>query len=298
MPTIYAQRLTPTDIKQLQDENQKLRNQVLDRMFACPICDEEFETYDKDQIRAHCRLHQQQLEEAGQCPSCCDPQWVFMTNFEKRSHFAMHQDQHESAKIKDFYKSQRCPVCDVDLSKTKPEQVIRHCLEHSPGQFRFCDRCGLNERDCNAEELSHHHFKCRLADDRQAGDPEPVFCKNCGLNTTRATPEQNQAHLKQCHEGPPGRFCIKCGLNETDHLWNRPAIAKHDSHCTPPSGFHKKFCEKCGIEVASMNTTATALHQMTCGNVDPPDLSDDRARLIGPSSLAPIFQNIYNLISW
>lgn len=48
MPTIYAQRLTPTDIKYLQDENQKLRNQVLDRMWACQICDMGFETYGQD----------------------------------------------------------------------------------------------------------------------------------------------------------------------------------------------------------------------------------------------------------
>ena len=280
MPTIYAQRLTPTDIKQLQDENQKLRNQVLDRMFACPICDEEFETYDQDKIRAHCRLHQQQLEEVGQCPSCGDPQWVFMTNLEQRSHFATHQDQNESAKIKNFYRNQHCPVCDMDLSRTKPEQVIRHCLEHSPGQIQFCDRCGLNEKDCNVEELNNHHHKCRLADDRQGGDPEPVFCSNCGLNITCATLERNQAHLKQCREGSPGKFCTKCGLNETGPHWEGLAVPKHDSHCKPPSGFTKKFCEKCGIEVGSLDATGTTHHQKSCRQVERPDISD-RARLLG-----------------
>jgi hypothetical protein len=42
MPTIYAQRLTPTDIRKLQDENQALRNQVMELIFKCPICNVEF----------------------------------------------------------------------------------------------------------------------------------------------------------------------------------------------------------------------------------------------------------------
>jgi hypothetical protein len=280
MPTIYIQRLTPTDIKQLQNENQKLRNQVLDRIFTCPICDEDFETFEKDKIRDHCRQHQEQLAEAGQCPSCGDPQWAFLTNDQKRSHFAIHRHQHESAIIKKFYEDQCCPVCDRDLSKMKADLVIRHCLEHAPGQVQFCDRCGLNELDCTNQELNHHHLKCRLADDRNTGDPEPVFCENCGMNITRATDEENQAHQKDCYLGPKGRFCMKCGLNETGHGWEKAAIAKHNSHCTPPSGFNKKYCTKCRTELGSLGEAEIAQHRNTCRLVEP-GLSTERSRIIG-----------------
>lgn len=280
MPTIYAHRLTPTDIKQLQDENQKLRNQVLDRMNACPICSEVFEAYETDNIRDHVKQHQKQLEEGGQCPSCGDPQWVFMTNDEKRSHFAIHQYHNESATIKQFYKDQHCPVCDRDLSKLTPEKVIHHCLEHAPGQVQYCDRCGLGEKDCNTEELQHHRNKCRLAKDRYPFEPEPVFCNNCGLDVTRATPDDNIKHQKNCRKGPKGRFCVQCGLNMSMHHWNQEAIDKHNSHCMPPSGLKKKFCEKCRAEMASLDAIGRSHHQQTCRSVEPA-VPSEQARIAG-----------------
>lgn len=253
MPTIYAQHLTPTDIRKLQDENQALRNQVLERIFKCPICNVEFEAYEQDKKLVHVKEHQQQLQEVGKCPSCGDPQWAFMTNDEKRTHFAMHQCQNEGAKIKQFYEDQHCPVCDRDLSNLTLEQVIRHCLEHAPGQVQYCDRCGLNEKDCNTEELRHHHYNCRLAKDRLPYETPPKFCNNCGTDITVTTPDQNAKHRQQCHAGPKGRFCTKCGLNMTAHHWNRAAIDKHNSHCQPPRGFKKKFCQKCRIELGSLD---------------------------------------------
>ena len=280
MPTIYVQRLTPTDIKQLQDENQKLRNKVLDRMDACPICSETFEAYETDKIRDHVKQHQKQLEEAGQCPSCGDPQWAFMTNYEKRTHFATHQYHNESATIKQFYKDQHCPVCDRDLSRLTPEQVINHCLEHAPGQVQYCNRCGLDEKDCNAEELDHHRHKCRLAKDRYPFEPEPVFCKNCGLDVTHATPDDNIKHQKNCREEPMGRFCMKCGLNMSMHHWNQEAIDRHSSHCMPPSGLKKKFCEKCRTEMASLDTIGRSHHQQTCRWVEPV-VPSEQARITG-----------------
>ena len=274
MPTVYARRLTPTDIGQLQDENQKLRNQVLDRIFACPICDEEFKTDDKEKVRTHVREHQQQLEEVGQCPSCGDSSWAFMTNDEKRMHFAAHQHHHKSMKIQKFYNDQRCPVCDREFSKLKPELVVRHCLEHAPGQLQFCDRCGLHETDCNIEELNHHHLKCRLAEEKQLGDPEPEFCKFSGLNITALTSTEKLDRVKAFLEGSSGKFCPRCGLDETGSHWSRAAIAEHDSHCVAPSGFAKKFCEKCGIKVASLDGLRIANHQRTCRMVEPKQPSD------------------------
>jgi len=278
MPTIFAQRLTPTDISQLHAENQKLRNQVLDRILACPICDEEFETYEKDQIRDHIRLHQQLLEESGQCPSCGDPQWAFMTNDEKRAHFSTHQSQHEGSKIKKFYADQRCPVCDMDLSKMRPEHVIRHCLDHAPGQVRFCDRCGLDELDCDAMELDHHHISCRLAEARKPGDPVPKFCANCGLSGTHLTPDQNVKHLVECRSDTAGKFCTKCALDQSS--LTAAAIAKHQSHCVSPCGFAKRFCEKCCTEVASLDAHGTAHHHKACRLAEP-DMSTERSRLLG-----------------
>lgn len=282
MPTIYAQRLTPTDIKQLQDENQKLRNQVLDRIFACPICNEEFETYEKDKIRDHVRQHQKQLEEAGNCPSCGDPQWVFMTNDEKRMHFATHQYNTESAKVKHFYQDQHCPVCDRGLSKMKPEEVIHHCLDHAPGQVQYCDRCGLDEKDCTTEELRHHRYECRLAEDRQAGEPEPTFCKNCGEDQTCDTVEEFLKHQKHYWDGSTGRFCTKCRLNMTAHHSTRAAINKHDSHCMLFSGVKKKFCEKCRTEVFSLDEIGKSHHHQNCHQVEP-TVPSEQSRIIGMS---------------
>lgn len=91
LPTIFLQRLTPSDIGKLYDENQYLRNSVLDRMLICPICNTHVGASDKSKIQAHFYHHREQIESAGKCPSCNSEQWAFMTKSQKRNHLVEHQ---------------------------------------------------------------------------------------------------------------------------------------------------------------------------------------------------------------
>lgn len=43
LPTIYAQRITVSDVGQVLDENEFLRGKVLERQVKCEICTESFE---------------------------------------------------------------------------------------------------------------------------------------------------------------------------------------------------------------------------------------------------------------
>lgn len=192
-----------------------------------------------------------------------------MSNVGKKFHFAMHQLKQEDAKVKQLYQDQHCPVCEMDFSTKKLDEIIHHCLKHTPGQVQYCDRCGLNLKDCNQDELSHHHHSCRLAKDRPDGDPEPVICKTCGLHLTTLTSAERLKQQKDCHQKNKGTFCAKCGLDMSAPNWNRAAIAKHDSHCMPPSGFRKNFCQKCRTELATLDDIGVSHHQRTCRRVEP-----------------------------
>jgi hypothetical protein len=266
MPTIYSQRLTPTDIQKLVDENQSLRNKLLDRMTLCQICDAEFREFDKEQIRDHIQQHVDQLKEVGRCPCCSDSQWAFMTADEKKSHLLIHQNQNETDKMKDFFNDQFCFACDKDLSRLMPEDIMHHCYSHSSDSIKFCDRCGLDKSQCNELEIINHQEVCVRRPARYDGEKDDEYCGFCGLDTTNETADQRARHRTACpSKADSGYYCTRCSLSfSNDQIWTPTAIATHNDHCKPPRGYKRKFCVKCQQEFSKLDDNGRAAHQRNC----------------------------------
>jgi uncharacterized protein with PIN domain len=264
MPTVYAQRLTPTDIGELIEENQTLRNRVLERMWACPICNLPFKKYDIAKIREHAQEHNKQMQEAGQCPLCGTSDWAFMSMDQKWEHLQWHMAKNFATAKPDPWQQVQCPACDMDFSMMRPETIIAHCLRHSPSIVQCCGRCGLNKAQCTNEELIHHQQACREAPDRKTGDPVPKFCECCGKDTSTQTRSRELLHSRDCkrHMTIGKTFCTKCGLDITtlDDL----QISAHTSRCTTPRGITGQFCGRCATDLSKLDTIGTAGHQQTC----------------------------------
>lgn len=267
MPTVYAQRLTPTDIEQLIEENQTLRNKALERIWACPICNVSFKNYESVKIREHAQEHIKQIKEAGQCPLCGISDWAFMSADQKWEHLQWHIAKSLPVDGPGHWQQVYCPGCDMDLSRMRPQNIVAHCLGHNSSTARWCDRCGLDVEQCTNEELKHHWKVCREAPDRMAGDPQPKFCNCCGKDTSTDTRTQHLLHSRDCKPHNKSSFCTKCGFDITtlDGLQR----AAHASHCTPPGGMAGKFCARCATDLSKLDTVATAVHQQTCRANDP-----------------------------
>jgi hypothetical protein len=265
LPTIYAHHLTATDIGELQDENQNLRNMVLERMWSCSICDQVFNNYDRDQIREHGREHINQIQESGQCPWCGNTNWAFMSSDKKRHHLKWHMAEESTTNMSDFWRQAQCPACDMSFATMKPEFIIDHCLKHSPDIVQYCDKCGLHEAKCINEELLHHRRVCREAPDRQQGDPLPTFCESCGKDTSSHTNLQKSLHSRDCQNGltPVNRtFCAKCGLETS--TFNNLELTGHASRCAVPRGITGKYCSRCATDLSELDVTGTSRHLQTC----------------------------------
>jgi uncharacterized protein with PIN domain len=264
-PTVYAHRITPSDFDELAEENQTLRNKVLERMWACPICNTTFKNYNKTTIREHVQEHIKQIQEAGECPICGDANWAFMSIDQRRGHFAWHMAKEQDAAKQASWQQVQCPACDIDLSNMRPEAIVEHCLKHSPGIVQYCDKCGLHEANCTKYEILHHDQVCRAAPERQKTDPEPVFCESCGKDTANQTQIQKALHTRDCQTMPTASsktFCTKCGLDIT--TFNNMQLTRHNSHCRVPRGFKRKFCGRCATDVSELDTTQKARHRRLC----------------------------------
>jgi hypothetical protein len=273
LPTVYAQRLTPTDIDQLLEENQNLRNKVLDRMWSCPICDVALNHHDNDKIREHGEEHIKQMEEAGQCPWCENTNWAFMTRDQKQHHFQQHMSMEQTDQIRKFWKQIQCPACDIDFTGMTPEVIIKHCLKHNPNVVQYCDKCGLHEAACTEGELINHRKTCREAPDWKEGEPLPAFCEFCGKDTSTQTEAELLLHERDCLNIPRAnfeRFCTKCGLDIS--ILNNRDLAGHDSRCRAPRGHRKRFCARCGTNLTGLDETGKFRHGETC-HLDEPAIS-------------------------
>jgi len=273
LPTVYAQRLTPTDIDQLLEENQNLRNKVLDRMWSCPICDVALNHHDNDKIREHGEEHIKQMEEAGQCPWCENTNWAFMTRDQKQHHFQQHMSMEQTDQIRKFWKQIQCPACDIDFTGMTPEVIIKHCLKHNPNVVQYCDKCGLHEAACTEGELINHRKTCREAPDWKEGEPLPAFCEFCGKDTSTQTEAELLLHERDCLNIPRAnfeRFCTKCGLDIS--ILNNRDLAGHDSRCRAPRGHRKRFCARCGTHLTGLDETGKFRHGETC-HLDEPAIS-------------------------
>jgi hypothetical protein len=264
-PTVYAQRITPSDFDELIEQNQTLRNKVLERMWACPICNMGFKTHNNTNIREHMQEHIKQMQEAGECPLCGNTSWALMSTDQKRAHFEWHIARQRAAAVQNPWRQVRCPACDEDLSTLQPEAIVEHCLKHSPDIVQYCDKCGLHEAKCTKEEQMHHQKVCREAPERKNGDPEPVFCEYCGKDTSTQTQTQKTLHARDCQNKPTASskiFCTKCGLDIT--VLNNVQLASHTSRCVVPRGIKRKFCRRCATDLSEGDATRKSLHRRSC----------------------------------
>ncbi|RAL62982.1 hypothetical protein DID88_004069 [Monilinia fructigena] len=141
-PTVYMQRLTTTDIMQLAEENQKLRNGLLERTHNCPICSVSMSGYEHGEIQRHFGQHLVQLQREGQCPLCEREAWSIMTMEQKKEHLETHQVEADTEMIRNFLERYTC----LD----KPD---RGPLDPEPS---FCGDCGQNRTAEDEEERGLH----------------------------------------------------------------------------------------------------------------------------------------------
>jgi hypothetical protein len=258
MPAVYVQRLTPTDIYQLVDENSELRNEVLERKKKCEICNTTFEFFLKDNIREHYKEHSDSLQAAGNCP-LCDLTWAVTTVAEKRAHLLIHQESIEGEKILDFWRDLTCPVCDEDLQKLTTEEILKHTSNHPPGMVRFCSRCSFELEIATSVELANHDQKCKEV--RVKYNRE--FCTKCGKERSGETDNQCANHSVGRCEHKPNRYCPRCGVNE--HEIDHPSWLSHKNHrCRTPGGLRKSFCGKCAKNLRDMTTLELDFHKQDC----------------------------------
>ena len=285
LPTIYTQRITPTDIAQLQDENQKLRNKVLERMKNCEFCDVQIALYETDGIRKHHENHVQQLRTAGLCPTCGDTNWLFWSVDLRKDHLHTHQVEAETKQIKQFWGDLQCPVCDTALQKMPTDDILQHMADHQAGLLKFCDRCSLNLQDCCQAELSHHKRKCLQVSPGEknhtttpAGRSSPsCFCDKCGMDRTFEDDEARRKHRLVCRYAAHG-FCAKCGIELS--LLNQAEEARHMAHCRPPGGMKKSFCKRCATDLDLLDAVGQASHATEC-YLKEPSITSERERILG-----------------
>ncbi|KAM0132222.1 hypothetical protein ACHAO1_006979 [Botrytis cinerea] len=265
-PTIYTQRLTPTDILSLVDENQKLRNGLLDRSHNCLICSVTMAGYEHAEIQRHYGQHLVQLQKEGQCPLCERESWSIMTMEQKKEHLETHQVETDTEMIRNFWNGIECPVCDAKLSGFTAEQVLRHMADHIPGIVEFCDKCGLRTAICTHAELVHHRYVCLDQPDRGPLDLAPLFCGDCGQNRTAENEGERGRHVINCtaksRRVQDKKFCTKCGIDKS--AWSNDEITTHDEHCTSPQGLSKAFCLRCGTRLLGASEAQLDDHRVYC----------------------------------
>ena len=264
LPSLFFERITPTDIARTLDEKKYLQNQVLERETADPICNTNIAKYRVDETRDHFNKHIQQIQSAGSCPICETEQWSLWIPEERKQHLSTHTGAADSEAATKFWDSLHCPVCDIqldDLGNTKA--ILYHMAEHTPGILEFCDRCGLHVKSCDQVEIDHHHLECISKPDRALNAETPIFCDTCGKNRSDRSHEEEIEHRRYCRLGL-GAWCDVCGLNIT--ALSDAGVSKHRSHCKTPGGFDRKFCSRCGVNLAVVDSIGIAYHKQTCFN--------------------------------
>ena len=282
LPTIYLSRTTPTDLRQIQEERQALRNHVLDRQFKCPLCSEKIAHYRREEIADHINEHQARERLAGVCVWCGDTQWGFWSTAKKQKHIRQHLEQENTLKIKNFWDAHECPACNRSFREMRPEDIVAHCInQHAPWTIPFCDKCGLNEQDCTELHRNYHERACRQRPDEHEGSEAHEFCARCGKDTSQQTPAEDDLHQRDCHA--VGKwYCQVCGFEITG--FSAPAVHAHKASCKPPGGRKKTWCRKCGQRLEGISLIDWHHHDETCWKSKDPEPDNYRFRVEGKLS--------------
>ncbi|KAF8853593.1 hypothetical protein BDZ45DRAFT_806524 [Acephala macrosclerotiorum] len=275
LPEIYLRRLTTTDIAQLEEENRRIRMRNLERQSACSMCNAAFPNYKPEDIAAHYREHADAIAAAGKCPMCATEGWVFMDMDHKKEHIMGHYNEHDSKRIREFFKSLDCPICGEDLQDMDARTVVDHIASHTPEVIRFCDICGLDLDAVNKTELCHHADTCREWDHdlKEDGTTLPHFCGQCGVDRTKPETDcERRAHGKVCRT-IKYENCENCGVDLTG--FSDEDYATHGRRCKVPRGMRKTWCRKCGRNVHAMDAIAKAYHRNDCLLKPPASVSKD-----------------------
>ncbi|RDW69932.1 hypothetical protein BP5796_08329 [Coleophoma crateriformis] len=291
MPQLFHQHRTPTEFKNLQDENISLRNQVLRRELCCPICTEKFPAYPQDDSqpgdghlgevdevkRKHFQKHLKQCQAGGKCPLCDTDRFQFWSQDEKKQHL----DNHYSVWYNQVANEERngvyCRVCYIKFSTNlfpTVADITRHMETHVAGLKKFCDKCGLDMRNGRLEpwEQNQHLQKCINAPNKctqgwpkeeqkykRADNPEDMFCRQCGTDLEKANENeqtkkqhQNACDLKK-KESKKWEYCGKCGVLLTLPQITEKQREAHAKKCIVPGGWSDRYCIQCGVETATLS---------------------------------------------
>jgi hypothetical protein len=282
MPTTYTQRLTATDIAQLQSERQSLRNHILERTFYCWICSQEFPKWENKQIDEHQNEHKAALAMDGTCVWCGNTNFGSMTVEQKRRHVKSHIQQAQARAIEELLREQSCPACNQDFRSWSLEDMFLHCINtHQPGTLQFCSKCGVQGSLLNLAESNHHKINCHDKPDLLVGTTttSPNFCQNCGqdLNVVARNVQILALHEKDCKPHFGNWYHNLCGINMTtqptpDEFQRQEQICKKH----PLNGWKGKYCRKCGKQLYAMDDGTLKRHNEECWKrVEQPWTSDE-----------------------
>jgi hypothetical protein len=294
LPTVYMNPMTPTDVRLLQKDRQHYRNDSLQREHVCRVCALVFLDYKPEQVLEHYASHQERERFNGECLYCGDRRWGFMTIGERRRHFNQHINEQSGSKMKDFWALHHCPVCNENFEDMQPDDIVAHCInKHAPGSVKFCDKCGINERELTPVHRKHHEKTCRQVSDGPIGSRPPEFCIKCSKNIVGQTTVEEQLHSRDC-KTTQDSFCQKCGLEMT--AFTPKARIAHFAICRRPGGQKKTFCRKCAEKLHGLGIAELKNHEENCWKTS--DLEPDHSslRLAGMYSSILFFSYSVNRI--
>lgn len=264
MPTVYAQRLTPTDIAELAAENQRFRNAALNRSQQCPLCTFSSEAYNDDKIKAHMATHLQQLQREPSCPACGDASWSMMSVSQQKEHMAEHSARDFAHVPKTQFADLECPLCDEPLAGLDSPAVLLHVGQHAVGVLKYCDHCAFRVVDATPAEWLNHNQLCLEADPSTWDDRDAVFCVHCGRDVTMPSSDENKAHVRDCSQLAfhPRSFHSKCGLETTKLTFEENAM--HEQSCVSYGGRPGTYCRRCGEKLMGLSPTQKKNHAHVC----------------------------------
>jgi hypothetical protein len=255
MPEVFLPGLTQTDHAMKANQVQALQNHVLERMTKCTICDAAFPEYEPEKITEHIQAHRNAELAVGVCPLCACP-WITWDQDQRKQHLWHHQEEDETVKMGTFWQGFQCPVCDEEFDPLQTDEILYHMAEHPPGLLKFCDRCSLDLSSCLPAELDHHKKFCVETE----CDKKRLYCNGCGKDRSNEDDKERQEHNKVCSQ--VGDHCKVCGIDRSQFQGRGAQL--HKTRCVAPGGPRKRFCQRCRLNLNTMDCLERASHKQEC----------------------------------